>query len=106
LGGFKVREYASKGSISNLIHYNIVNHSNATVVNVMGLTPLNIGFRRVLSANKWDRLVHLVSRVMMVQFTENEDVFRLNLTTSGFFTIKLTCIDMLNGHITDLKKYI
>jgi hypothetical protein len=46
--------------------YNFVNHLNVTVANVMGSTPLNIGFRRVLSGRKWDRWVHLVTRLMGV----------------------------------------
>jgi hypothetical protein len=34
--------------------YNIINFTNVTIANAMASTPLNIGFRIVLSVNKWD----------------------------------------------------
>jgi hypothetical protein len=40
--------------------YRIVNRTNVSVAHVMNGTPLNIGFRRSLSNNRWDRWVHLV----------------------------------------------
>jgi hypothetical protein len=86
--------------------YNIVNHTNVTVAHVMGSTPLNIGFRRALSGNKWDRWVHLVTRLMMFQLTDVEDAFRWSLTTSGVFSVKSMYTDLLNEHTCYLKKYI
>ena len=70
----------------------------------MAATPLNIGFRRALSANRWDRWVHLVTRLMGVQLSENNDVFRWNLTKSGQFMVKSMYLDLLDGPIGDFKK--
>jgi hypothetical protein len=86
--------------------YNIVNHPNVTVAHVMGSSPLNIGFRRVLSSNKWDRWVHLVLRLMRVQLKDQPDAFRWALTTSGVFTVKSMYLDLLDDHTPYLKKYI
>jgi hypothetical protein len=38
--------------------YNIVYHKQVTVA--MDSTALNIGFRRTLSGNKWDKWIHLL----------------------------------------------
>jgi hypothetical protein len=65
--------------------YNVVNHTNVTVAHVFSLAPLNIGFRRTLSGNRWDRWVHLVTRLTRVQITDQVDTFKWDLTTSGFF---------------------
>jgi hypothetical protein len=35
-----------------------VHHKNVTVANVFDSLRLNIGFRRTLSGNKWDRWLH------------------------------------------------
>ena len=56
--------------------YRIVNHDNVIVAHVFADSPLNIGFRRNLSGNKWDRWVHLVLRLMRVQLSDGEDSFR------------------------------
>lgn len=53
--------------------YNIVHHKHVTIANVMNSTPLNIGFRRTLLGNKWQRWLHLVS--LLVELNEEEDVF-------------------------------
>jgi hypothetical protein len=73
----------------------------------MDATPLNIGFRRALSGNKWDRWVHLVlRRLTRVQLSDSEDVFRWSLTLSGLFPVRSMYLDFLNGHTIYLKKYI
>jgi hypothetical protein len=76
------------------------------VSHVLGSAPLNIGFRRVLSGSKWDRCVRLVLRLMRVQLTNNEDVFRWSLTTSGSFSIRSMYLDLLNDYTVYLRKYI
>jgi hypothetical protein len=53
--------------------YNIVNHMNVIVHNVLALNPLNIGFRRTLNGNKWDRRTHVLHRLILVQLTDTED---------------------------------
>jgi hypothetical protein len=40
--------------------YNISYHKNITVAHVCGAGQLNIGFRRTLNGNKWDRWIHLL----------------------------------------------
>jgi hypothetical protein len=55
--------------------YRVVNRANVSVVHVMGVTPLNIGFRRALLDDRWDRWVHLVTRIMGVQLSDDNDVF-------------------------------
>jgi hypothetical protein len=60
--------------------YCIVNQTNVSVAQVWNATPINIGFRRALSGNRWDRWAHLVVRLMGVQLSDNDDVFHWNLT--------------------------
>jgi hypothetical protein len=86
--------------------YNIVYHKNVTVNSVMNSTPTNIGFRRTLNPLNWDRWGQLVSRLIAVQLTEQDNVFKWGLTVTGIFSVKSTYLDLLNGHIVFLKKYI
>jgi hypothetical protein len=55
--------------------HNIVHHKNVTLAHVCGSAPLNIGFRRSLNGNKWDKWMHLLQRLIMVQLNDNVDVF-------------------------------
>jgi hypothetical protein len=86
--------------------YNIVNHKNITVYNVLASNPLNIGFRRTLNGNKWDLWRHLLHRLILVQLTDIEDSFKWRLTVSSVFSVKSMYIDLLNGHTIFLKKCI
>ena len=86
--------------------YGIVNHPNVSVDHVMSATPLNIGFRRALNGDKWDRWVHLVTRLMGVNLSDNNDAFRWSLTTSGQFSVKSMYLDLLDNPAGDFKKYI
>jgi hypothetical protein len=43
---------------------------------------------------------------MEVQLNDREELFQWNLTTSGIFTVKSFCLNLLNGHIVFLKRYI
>jgi hypothetical protein len=54
--------------------YNIICYKNVTVANAMALVPSDICFRRTLACNIWDRWLHLVQRLMLVQLSHN-DVF-------------------------------
>jgi hypothetical protein len=72
----------------------------------MGVTPLNIGFRRALSENRWDRWVHLVTRIMGVQLFENSNIFQWHLTESDQFSVKFMYLDLVHGPIGDFKKYL
>jgi hypothetical protein len=86
--------------------YNIVHHKNVTVAHVCGVGQLNIGFRRTLSGNKWDRWIHLLQRLITIELNDTEDIFKWKLTASGVFTVKSMYLDLLDGHTIFLKKYI
>jgi hypothetical protein len=86
--------------------YNIVQRKNVLVANVLGQTPLNIGFRRLLNDNKWNEWLHLCQRLMSVQLSDEPDKFIWNLTTNGVFTVKSMYEDLINGHTTFLRKYL
>jgi hypothetical protein len=70
----------------------------------MGVTALNIGFRRALLKDRWDRWVHLVTRIMGVHLSKNNDIFRCHLTESGQFLVKPIYLNLLDGHVGDSKK--
>ena len=72
--------------------FNIVRRKNVTVEDALSSTPLNIGFRRALIGNKWNRWLHLVERLMTVQLSDQQDVFVWNLTSAGIFSVKSLCI--------------
>jgi hypothetical protein len=86
--------------------YNIVNHRNVTVENVLSASPLNISFRRTLNDYKWERWTHLLNRLIMVQLSDSEDTFKWSLTSSGIYTVKSMYIDLLNDNSVFLNKYI
>jgi hypothetical protein len=68
--------------------------------------PLNIAFRRVLSGNNWDAWLLLVQRLMTVTLTTEPDKFIWSLNSSGQFSVKSYCADLLNEHTIFLRKYI
>jgi hypothetical protein len=86
--------------------YRIANHPNVTVAHVMASTPLNIGVRRSLSGDQWDRWVHLVMRLTRIQLCDRDDKFRWKLISFGTFTLKYMYLDLLYGHTIFLNKYI
>jgi hypothetical protein len=86
--------------------YRIVNRSNVSVAQVMGVIPLNIGFRRALVGYRWDRWVHLVTRLMEVHLSDSNDVFKWNLTASSLFSVKSMYLDLLDAPVGNFKNYI
>ena len=68
--------------------------------------PLNIGFWRALTGDKWTSWLHLVNRLMDVQLSNQPDTFKWNLTTSKKFTVKSLYLDFMNDHTRFLRKYI
>ena len=87
--------------------YGITQRKQVSVSSVMShAPPPNIGFRRALTGNKWERWLHLVSRLMEVQLSQQPDVFTWGLTTSGEFTVKSLYVDLMNDHTVFLRKYI
>jgi hypothetical protein len=75
--------------------YYIVHRKYDTVATVMSSTPINIGFRRQLTGNKWNQWIHICQRLMEINLNEEQDKFVWGLTSSGNFTIKSMYIDML-----------
>ena len=78
--------------------YNIANHKNVTVAHVLAQTPLNIGFRRVLSENNWTDWLHLCQRLMGVSLNDEKYRFVWKLTTNGLFTVKSMYEYLMNDH--------
>jgi hypothetical protein len=70
------------------------------------MVPLKIGFRRLLTNNKWNEWLHLCQRLMSVQLSDEPDKFIWNLTTNGLFTVKSMYKDLMNVHTTFLRKYL
>jgi hypothetical protein len=60
--------------------YNIVQHKDATVDNVLSGFSLNIAFGRTLTSDKWSRWIHLVQRLMDINLTPSNDKFIWILT--------------------------
>jgi hypothetical protein len=86
--------------------YNIVQHKNVLVADVLQHRPFNIGFARVLSNDKWESWIRLVRRLMRVHLTDQPDSFKWNLTVNGIFSVKSMYVDYLNGHRVFLRKYL
>jgi hypothetical protein len=71
--------------------YNITRHNDVLVVDVTSYVPLNIGFTRALTHDKWEAWIDLVPRFMDVSLKDEPDKFVWRLTTSGIFFVKLCC---------------
>jgi hypothetical protein len=54
-----------------------------SIAKVLSQVLLNVAFRCALNGNKWDRWLHLLSRLMNVQLSNQADVLVPKLTTSG-----------------------
>ena len=88
------------------ILYKIVSSKNVTASQILSQNPLNISFRRLLSADKWDAWLHLVERLMGVTLTDEKDHFQWKLTSSGLYSVKSMYEHFMNGHTRFLQKYI
>ena len=86
--------------------FNIVHRKQVSVAETLTGTSVNISFRRSLTRDKWDKCLHLVNRLMDINFTNTQDQFVWGLTSSGLFTVKSMYLDLLNGHTKYLRKYI
>jgi hypothetical protein len=84
----------------------IVQRKNVLVADVMFSMPLNIAFRRSLVGSRWTDWLSLVSRLIQVQLTDQQDSFVWNLTQSGTFTVRSMYLDMINDGTKFLRKYI
>jgi hypothetical protein len=86
--------------------YTIAQTKQVSVALVLSQTPLNIGFRQALSGNRASRWIHLCSRLMYVQLTTHNDVFKWGLTKSGQYTVKSMYLDYMDDHTKYLHKYL
>ena len=68
--------------------YRIVRRKDDTVANVLGIVPLNVSFRRGLVNENRNTWFDLVSKVVHVHLSNEEDVFRWNLSKNGMFIVR------------------
>jgi len=78
--------------------YNIVRDPHATVAKILATRPLNVSFRRALVDNKLVEWHDLAARIANVELVEGSDVFILNLTKSGSFTVRSFYLNSLSEH--------
>jgi hypothetical protein len=78
-----------------------VRQKNVLVADVLTGVPLNIEFRRTLTGNNWE-----VWLLLLINLTEDLDIFVWKLNISGTFSVKLMYADIMNGHTVFLRKYI
>ena len=86
--------------------YNIAQHKNVMVASVLTGFPLNLAFRRNLSGNKWSRWLHLISRLIDINLTNDADRFVWNLTASGIFSVKSMDLGYMNDNTIFHRKYL
>jgi hypothetical protein len=86
--------------------FNIVQHRNVTVAQVLAHSPLNIRFRRLLIGQKWTAWLHLCQRLMAVQLSDEPDRFIWKLTPSGSFSVKSMYEDLMNDPTPFARKYL
>lgn len=67
--------------------YCIVHDKSDTLAHVLNSFPPNVSFRRDLIGPCLVSWQHLLSRLDLINLTQGQDVFRWNLTTSGYFTV-------------------
>jgi hypothetical protein len=67
--------------------YNTARTKHGLVGEVLSNVPLNIRFNRTLT--RWNSWVSLLRRLMIVNFSDEPDSFKWNLTTTGIFPLKL-----------------
>jgi hypothetical protein len=77
-----------------------------TVAEAINPKHLNIEFRTNLVGGRWNRWLHQVERLMEVHLNDNEDCFKWSLTTSHNFTVKSMYLDLLDGNMVLLHKYL
>jgi predicted phosphoadenosine phosphosulfate sulfurtransferase len=62
--------------------YDIVQHKDVLVANVLIGFPINIAFRRNLTKYKWKRWLHLLGRLVHVNLSKENDTFVWNWTAT------------------------
>ena len=59
-----------------------------TMANVLWIAPLNVSFRRDLVRDNLFSWYELVSKIVLVNLTNGNDVFRWNLNKNDKFTVR------------------
>uniref|UniRef100_A0A453DV51 Uncharacterized protein n=1 Tax=Aegilops tauschii subsp. strangulata TaxID=200361 RepID=A0A453DV51_AEGTS len=67
------------------------------VATVFQSNPLNIQFRRALFGNRWEAWLHLVTRLMDVNLSQQPDQIRWKLTRNGIFSVKSMYLHIINS---------
>ena len=76
------------------------------ITDVLSTSPLNVGFQRVLTHNKWEISIHLLQRLTLVHLINEEDNFWWGLACSGSFTTKSMYLDLLWTYTFSTKTYL
>jgi hypothetical protein len=79
---------------------------NVLANDVLVVNPLNIEFQRVLVGNHFEIWLQLARKLMGVTLPTVEDSFTWRLTDAESFSVKSMYVDLMNGHIVFLQKYI
>ena len=86
--------------------YSIVQRRDAYVATILQSIPLNIHFRSTLVGIGWEAWLHLVSRLMEVQLSQQPDQLCWKLTRSGELTVKSMYIDVINSSTIPSSEYV
>jgi hypothetical protein len=73
---------------------------------IMSQKLLNIDFRRALMDNIANRWIHLCTRWMDVQLTQQPDVFKWGISISRLFSVKSMYIGYMDDPTKYLQKYV
>jgi hypothetical protein len=74
--------------------YNITCHKEVLVADVMSYAPLNVGFTRALTHDKWETRISLLRRLMHISLSDEPATFKWRLTTSKIFLVKSMYADI------------
>ena len=80
--------------------YRTVRQKDDTVANVLATISLNVCFRQGLVNEKRNAWFDLVSKVVQVHLSNEEDVFRWNLSKNGLFIV---CIKLIRQDVLPEK---
>jgi len=86
--------------------YRIVQRRDDFVASVLQSIPLNIHFRRTLAGSHWETWIHLVSRPMEVQLSQQPNQLRWKLTRNGEFSVKSMYMDVINSNTILSSKHV
>ena len=83
--------------------YHIARKKDATVAHVLSTIPLNISFHRARVEDNLRAWHDLVSKLVLIQLTNDKDTFVWNLHSSGIFSVRSMYMSMIKGGIVPYK---